>query len=105
MPARAEEIREHHDIGLEETEEALRGGAETTYDVVLAIWGEQLGFHERRFALVETISHLERLERLGRARGRRAGPLARVVGPLGAPAAGSTSANAQTATVFDPARP
>ncbi len=68
-PARAKEIREHHDIRLTETEEALRSGAETTYDVVLAIWGEQLGFHERRFALVETISHLERLERLGRARG------------------------------------
>ena len=68
-PARAKEIREHHDIRLTETEEALRSGAETTYDVVLALWGDQLGFHERRFALVETISHLERLERLGRAGG------------------------------------
>jgi hypothetical protein len=31
------------------------------------VFGGALGFHERRFALVETISHLERLEREGRA--------------------------------------
>jgi hypothetical protein len=33
------------------------------------VWAaEGLGFHEQRFALVEAISHLERLEALGRAR-------------------------------------
>ena len=68
VPGRAAEIAAHHDVRLEEAEAALRGGAHTTYEVVLAIWGEELGFHERRFALVEAISHLERLERLGRAR-------------------------------------
>jgi glyoxylase-like metal-dependent hydrolase (beta-lactamase superfamily II) len=71
-PRRAREIAKHHEVRLAETEEALQDGAATTYDVVLALWGDGLGFHERRFALVETISHLERLERLGRAQG--AGP-------------------------------
>lgn len=65
-PARAAEISAHHDVRLAETEAALRAGAETAYAVVLAIWGDGLGFHERRFALVESIAHLERLEQLGR---------------------------------------
>jgi len=64
---RAAEIRAHHEQRLVEAETALRRGAETAYAVLLALWGDGLGFHERRFALVEAIAHLERLERLGRA--------------------------------------
>jgi glyoxylase-like metal-dependent hydrolase (beta-lactamase superfamily II) len=66
-PARAAEIREHHRLRLDAHEEALRDGAVTPYDCARRIWGDELGRHERRFALVESISHLVRLALLGRA--------------------------------------
>ncbi len=72
-PTRATEIREHHAVRLDEHHHALRAGAATAYEVSVAIWGDSLGFHERRFALVEAIAHLERLERLGRAEAREPG--------------------------------
>jgi glyoxylase-like metal-dependent hydrolase (beta-lactamase superfamily II) len=65
--ARAAEIRAHHAERLDVHEQALRNGAETAYEVGRAVWGDGLGLHERRFALVEAISHLERLEVEGRA--------------------------------------
>jgi glyoxylase-like metal-dependent hydrolase (beta-lactamase superfamily II) len=64
---RAAEIAEHHRVRIDVHEEALRDGAATPYDCVLYVWGEDLGLHERRFALVESISHLVRLAELGRA--------------------------------------
>ncbi len=64
---RAAEIREHHRIRLDAHVEALRAGAVTPYEVSLQVWGNGLGSHETRFALVEAISHLVRLEGLGRA--------------------------------------
>ena len=36
--------------------------------MALIVWaGDGLGFHEQRFALVEALSHLDRLEAEGRA--------------------------------------
>jgi glyoxylase-like metal-dependent hydrolase (beta-lactamase superfamily II) len=70
---RAREIACHHAERLDVTEAALRAGASTTYEVALRIWPGTLGFHEQRFALVEAISHLERLCLLGRARELGAG--------------------------------
>jgi glyoxylase-like metal-dependent hydrolase (beta-lactamase superfamily II) len=66
-PRRAREIAEHHALRLDAHHDALRAGADTAYDVALLVWSEGLGFHERRFALVEAISHLERLAAEGRA--------------------------------------
>ena len=41
---------------------------DNAYDAAQIIWrDEPLGFHEQRFALVEAISHLERLAATGRA--------------------------------------
>ena len=71
--ARAAEIAAHHAVRLDVHVEALRLGAETPYDVGSHVWGGGLGFHERRFALVEAISHLERLAVEGRAEERPAG--------------------------------
>ena len=69
---RAAEIRDHHRVRLDEHETALRSGAGTAYEVAGVVWaGEGLGEHEQRFALVESISHLERLAGLGRARFER----------------------------------
>jgi len=65
---RAREIRDHHARRLDVHEEALRAGAATPYEVALRVFGERLGLHERRFALVETAAHLVRLAGLGRAR-------------------------------------
>ena len=65
---RVAEIGAHHEERLDAHEQALRQGARTAYAVAELVWAaDGLGFHEQRFALVEAISHLERLERLGRA--------------------------------------
>jgi len=73
-PRRAAEIAGHHEERLDVTEAALRDGAETAYDAAQIIWrDEPLGFHEQRFALVEAVSHLERLAATGRAREPRPG--------------------------------
>jgi glyoxylase-like metal-dependent hydrolase (beta-lactamase superfamily II) len=67
VAARAAEIASHHDRRLEVHVQALRDGAETPWDVVGAIWGDRLGYHERRFAVAEVNAHLVRLAADGRA--------------------------------------
>ncbi len=65
---RAAEIAGHHDERLDVAAAALAQGAESAYETAQVIWREEpLGFHEQRFALVEAISHLERLAASGRA--------------------------------------
>jgi glyoxylase-like metal-dependent hydrolase (beta-lactamase superfamily II) len=64
---RAAEIRVHHAERLDQHVEALRDGAQTAYEVGVRLWGGELGLHERRFALAESLAHLERLELEGRA--------------------------------------
>ena len=65
---RAGEIAGHHEERLDTAAGALAEGAESAYDAAQIIWrDEPLGFHEQRFALVEAISHLERLAATGRA--------------------------------------
>jgi glyoxylase-like metal-dependent hydrolase (beta-lactamase superfamily II) len=65
---RAAEIAGHHRDRLDHTAAALAAGAETAWETAQLIWADEpLGFHEQRFALVEAISHLERLEAVGRA--------------------------------------
>ncbi len=72
--ARADEIAAHHDDRLDEHIAALRTGADTAYDVARVVWpGDTLSFHEQRFALVESLSHLERLVAGGRAEQPAAG--------------------------------
>jgi glyoxylase-like metal-dependent hydrolase (beta-lactamase superfamily II) len=66
--ARAREIAAHHDERLDKTEAALRAEPRTGYDVSHALFGSALPPIQRRFAVAETLSHLERLVVLGRAR-------------------------------------
>jgi glyoxylase-like metal-dependent hydrolase (beta-lactamase superfamily II) len=66
-PARAQELIDHHHRRLDETAAALSAEGQTGFDVSLALFGEQLGPTQRRFAVAETLSHLERLVREGRA--------------------------------------
>jgi glyoxylase-like metal-dependent hydrolase (beta-lactamase superfamily II) len=66
-PARARELIEHHRARLDDTEAALTESGQTGYDVSLVVFGTELSPTQRRFAVAETLSHLERLVREGRA--------------------------------------
>jgi glyoxylase-like metal-dependent hydrolase (beta-lactamase superfamily II) len=64
---RARELIAHHGERLDVTAAALSAEPRTAYDVSLAVFGAELGPTQRRFAVAETLSHLERLVREGRA--------------------------------------
>ena len=64
---RAREIVEHHHRRLDETAAALGPEPRTGHEVSVALFGENLDASGRRFALAETLAHLERLVHEGRA--------------------------------------
>jgi glyoxylase-like metal-dependent hydrolase (beta-lactamase superfamily II) len=64
---RARELIEHHRRRLDETAAALSTDPQTAYEVSIAVFGAELGPVQRRFAVAEALSHLERLVREGRA--------------------------------------
>ena len=64
---RALEIVGHHDERLDHTEAALRVDPRSGYEISLAVFGRELPPIQRRFAVAETLSHLERLVVLRRA--------------------------------------
>jgi glyoxylase-like metal-dependent hydrolase (beta-lactamase superfamily II) len=67
---RARELIEHHRRRLDETAAALadRSAGLTPYEISLLLFGRDLPPTQRRFAVAETLSHLERAVREGRAR-------------------------------------
>jgi glyoxylase-like metal-dependent hydrolase (beta-lactamase superfamily II) len=64
---RAREILDHHDQRLDETAAALGPGPRTAYEVSVELFGTSLDASNSRFALAETLAHLERLVHQGRA--------------------------------------
>jgi glyoxylase-like metal-dependent hydrolase (beta-lactamase superfamily II) len=62
---RAREIRLHHEERLELVLAALEGGPRTSYDVSLALFPDDLAPEIRRFAVVESLAHLEHLHAQG----------------------------------------
>ena len=64
---RAHEIIEHHHRRLDETKAALGPEPRTAHEVSLALFGDNLDASGRRFALAETLAHLERLVQAGNA--------------------------------------
>ncbi|TML65166.1 MAG: MBL fold metallo-hydrolase [Actinobacteria bacterium] len=58
---RARELVEHHCGRLEETRVALADEPRTGYEVSVALFGDELSPPLRRFAVAETLSHLEHL--------------------------------------------
>jgi glyoxylase-like metal-dependent hydrolase (beta-lactamase superfamily II) len=68
--ARARELIAHHHARLDETEAILARARtpSTGYEVSLALFGGELPPSARRFAVAETLSHLEHLALRGRAR-------------------------------------
>jgi glyoxylase-like metal-dependent hydrolase (beta-lactamase superfamily II) len=59
--ARAREIRAHHDERLAATLAALDGDPRSAYDVSLELFAQVLSPVERRFAIAESLAHLEHL--------------------------------------------
>jgi glyoxylase-like metal-dependent hydrolase (beta-lactamase superfamily II) len=66
-PARAREIAAHHYDRLGRTQAALGPEPRTAYEVSLALFPGDLPPAQRRFALAESLAHLERLVLEGRA--------------------------------------
>jgi glyoxylase-like metal-dependent hydrolase (beta-lactamase superfamily II) len=64
---RAREILEHHRRRLDEAASALAPEGRSAYEVSLSLFGDDLDASGRRFALAETLAHLERLVQEGRA--------------------------------------
>src|SRR5918999_898523 len=64
---RARELIEHHQERLDATAAALAYGARTAYEVSLEVFPHDLDASGRRFAVAETLAHLERLAVEGRA--------------------------------------
>jgi glyoxylase-like metal-dependent hydrolase (beta-lactamase superfamily II) len=62
---RALAIVAHHDGRLDKTEAALAAGPRSGYEVSHALFGSELAPIQRRFAVAEALSHLERLVVLG----------------------------------------
>lgn len=65
---RAREILRHHDRRLDATAAALGPEPRTGYEVSLDVFDGDLGSSQRRFAVAEALSHLERLVATGFAR-------------------------------------
>jgi glyoxylase-like metal-dependent hydrolase (beta-lactamase superfamily II) len=67
---RAAELVQHHGERLDRIAAALSASPRTAYEISLDVFGADLGPAQRRFAVAETLSHLERLAREGRAEHR-----------------------------------
>jgi glyoxylase-like metal-dependent hydrolase (beta-lactamase superfamily II) len=65
---RAREIVQHHHTRLDQVAAALSSDPRSGFAVSLEVFGAELAPQQRRFAVAETLSHLERLVRDGRAR-------------------------------------
>jgi glyoxylase-like metal-dependent hydrolase (beta-lactamase superfamily II) len=64
---RARELQEHHRVRLAETVEALGPEPRTGYELSFVLFGADLKPASRRFAVAETLSHVERLVHEGAA--------------------------------------
>jgi glyoxylase-like metal-dependent hydrolase (beta-lactamase superfamily II) len=58
---RSYQLVEHHRRRLEQTLAALDGGSRSGFEVSRELFGQELSPTQRRFAVAETLSHLERL--------------------------------------------
>jgi len=64
--ARARELIDHHRERLAQVEHVLGAEARSGFEVSRAVFGAELSPAQRRFAVAETLSHLERLVFAGR---------------------------------------
>lgn len=64
---RVRQLLQHHEERLARIEGLLRERPQTGFDVCAALFGTELGIHQMRFAMSETLAHLVELVRQGRA--------------------------------------
>ena len=64
---RAREIMSHHDGRLDRTTSFLTAEPRSGFDLSFDLFGRELPPIQRRFAIAETLSHLERMVATGRA--------------------------------------
>ncbi|WP_338000626.1 hypothetical protein [Paenibacillus urinalis] len=57
----------HHEERLDEMEGMLQEGEKTAFEVCVKLFGTKFGIHQMRFAMAETLAHLDELVRQGRA--------------------------------------
>jgi glyoxylase-like metal-dependent hydrolase (beta-lactamase superfamily II) len=81
---RAHELIDHHRERLDATEAALGAEPRTAYEVSFPLFGDRLHPGARRFAVAETLSHLERLVREERAARHEADGTVSYTGPQNA---------------------
>ncbi len=81
VATRARELIEHHRARLDATAAALSADGRSAYEVSLTLFGDDLSPTQRRFAVAETLSHLEHLVQAGRAARGGDGHLVTYTGP------------------------
>lgn len=64
---RVSSLKIHHEERLNEMERMIGEQPQTAFDVCIALFGEKFGIHQMRFAMAETLAHLQELVRQGRA--------------------------------------
>jgi glyoxylase-like metal-dependent hydrolase (beta-lactamase superfamily II) len=67
LAGRIDELVLHHEERLSVMRVALEGGPATAYDIARRVFPDDLSDHQIRFALAETLAHLEHLVNDGRA--------------------------------------
>jgi glyoxylase-like metal-dependent hydrolase (beta-lactamase superfamily II) len=67
LDGRIEELMLHHEDRLSVMHEALMGEPETAFEIARRVFPDDLSDHQLRFALAETLAHLEHLADDGRA--------------------------------------
>lgn len=63
-------LLQHHEERLLRIEDSLRERPQTGFDICVSLFGTELGIHQMRFAMSETLAHLTELVRQGRAEER-----------------------------------
>jgi glyoxylase-like metal-dependent hydrolase (beta-lactamase superfamily II) len=76
LSGRIDEILQHHEERLAVMHSAFDGKAATPFEITRRVFSEDLSDHQLRFALAETLAHLEYLAEEGRAE-RLAGDMIR----------------------------
>jgi len=64
--------QEHHRTRCQQMIEALAAAPQTAYQLLAAVWGNHLSPLNQRFAVAETLAHMEYLRQQGRVAPRRA---------------------------------
>ena len=64
---RVNSLKIHHEERLNQMERMIGEQPQTAFEVCIVLFGEKFGIHQMRFAMAETLAHLQELVRQGRA--------------------------------------